>query len=691
MWISRLELTCFKGYQHQVFSFPEPTDERNVVLIGGMNGYGKTSILEALYLCLYGKDAMVHLARAGLKTDDKKGFPTFLERAFNGEARRDGLDTMSVRIVINKTKTKAIDIGRKWYFRTNGNWTNEEEALVREVVRGVPGTPRVDGRNGFHLADLLDEIQFVPAHVAPFFFFDGEEVKKLADQTRLEQVKQGLEGLLGVVLLRSLAERLKGFEAAKRNEIESVDEVNLARLLDSLTANQDQLNALKQDAEQSEAERLHLRAEQQSLVDRITSAGGGGGDIATVKDLVEEREQLRNQLKDSQRKLEGILSGRLPFHLLPKDLLDDFRMQLLAEIKLADWDTEKRALEPRKAEFEAAFMQQTSPAIDPALTPDQLSAIKLRLESAWASLFYPPPEDCAKEVVHDYLHDALRHKALDFMDTISLGQREIHDLLNEQHALQQRVDELGRKVSRLEGIDRDGTLAALKKSLSDILGQMDALAERIRADNRKVDTLQAQIQSQSAEYHREKNELDKSSPVRATVERSERVRRVIEEVIPTLFPLKVRELATAMTKVYKQLAHKDQVDKITILDDGTTQIIGKTGKEITFDRSAGENQIFATALIAGLAKVSGVRAPMVVDTPLGRLDSKHRANILGFWTGDKSRQVILLSQDEEIDFHFYKSIEDSVGKTYLLEHIDVGDGIGRTTAIEDKYFVRGRR
>jgi len=82
---------------------------------------------------------------------------------------------------------------------------------------------------------------------------------------------------------------------------------------------------------------------------------------------------------------------------------------------------------------------------------------------------------------------------------------------------------------------------------------------------------------------------------------------------------------------------------------------------------------------------------MVVDTPLGRLDSKHRANILNFWTSDKSRQVILLSQDEEIDFHFYKSIEASVGKTYLLEHLDVGDGIGRTTALEDKYFARGRR
>lgn len=690
MWISRLELTCFKSYQHQVFSCPEPIDGKNVVLIGGMNGYGKTSILEALYLCLYGKDAMVHLARAGLRSDDKKGYPTFLERAFNGEAKRDGLDTMSVRIVINQTRTKAIDIGRKWYFRANGNWI-EEEAVVRQVVRGVPETPRVDGRNGFHLPDLLDEMQFLPAHVAPFFFFDGEEVKKLANQSRLEQVKQGLEGLLGVVLLRSLAERLKSFEAGKRNEIQSVDEDKLSRLLEVLTANQDQLKDLKLDAEEGEAERLQLRAEQQSLLNRITAAGGGGGDIATVKDLVEEREQLRNRLRDIQRRLEGILSGRLPFHLLPKGLLEDFRRQLLAEVKLADWDAEKRALEPRKAEFDSAFMGQTSPEIAPALTDDQLNAIRVRLESAWASLFYPPPEDCAKEVVHDYLHDALRHKALAFMDTISLGQREIHDLLNEQHALQQRIDELGRKISRLEGIDRDGTLAALKKELEGLQQRMDDLSERIRSDDRKITTLQAQVQSQNAEYNREKHELDKSSPVRATLERSERVRRVIDELVPKLFPLKVRELAVAMTTVYKQLAHKDQVERITILDDGTTKILGKTGKEITFDRSAGENQIFATALIAGLANVSGIKAPMVVDTPLGRLDSKHRANILKFWTGDKNRQVILLSQDEEIDFHFYKSIEGSVGKTYLLEHVDVGDGIGRTTAVEDEYFSMSRQ
>lgn len=690
MWISKLELTCFKSYKYQSFEFPEPSDGQNIVLIGGLNGFGKTSILEALYLCLYGKDAIIHLARAGLNTDDKKGYPTFLERAFNGEAKRDGSDTMMVRVVINKTKTKAVDICRKWYFRTNGNWTGEEETVVRDVNRDIPDTPRIDGKNGFYLPDLLDEI-FVPAHIAPFFFFDGEEVKKLADQSRVEQVKQGLEGLLGVVLLRSLADRLKSFEGLKRGEIKSVDEDNLDRLLEGLTRSQEQLNVFQEDTKNKEAQKNQLRAEQQSLVERITSAGGGGGDIATVKELVEEREQIRNSLRDSHKKLEEILSGRLPFHLISKELMDEFRNQLVSEIKWFDWDAEKRTLEPRKAQFESAFMAQTEPGINPALSEEQLGAIKKRMESAWATLFYPPPNDCAKEIVHDYLHESLRSKALGFLNTINLGQKEIHDLLNEQHNLQQRTDELGRKISRLEGIDRDGTLSSLKKQLEEVQLKLDELGEYVRIDDRKMSTLESQVAQMRAEYERGKNELDRSSPVRSIIDKSERVRAVIDEVIPALFPLKVRALAKAMTVVYKNLAHKDQVDRIEIADDGTSKILGKTGKEISFDRSAGENQIFATALIAGLAKVSGVKAPMVVDTPLGRLDSKHRANILAFWTEDKSRQVILLSQDEEIDFHFYKDISDSVSKTYLLEHLDVGDGIGRTTAKEGKYFTRGRR
>jgi len=427
MWISKIELVCFKSYQHQTFIFPEPTSEKNIVLIGGMNGYGKTSILEALYLCLYGKDSMSHLARAGLKTDDSRGYPTFLERAFNGEALRDGRDTMMVKVIINKTKNIAIDITHKWYFRANGTWTADEEATVRNLRRGIPDTPKSDGKNNFHLCDMLDDF-FVPAHIAPFFFFDGEEVKKLADQNRVEQVKQGLEGLLGVVLLRTLADRLRSFETGKRSEVASVDEKKLSELHTSLTANEHQLRLSREGLDSTLTEQRQKRLIRQSLIERITSAGGGGGDIATVKELVEEREQLRNKMRECQKHLEEILAGRLPFHLVPKQILERYKAQVQSEARHFAWEADKKSLQPRKNEFENAFLEQGEPLFSPDLTNGQIATVKLRIDKAWASLFYPPPDDCAKDIIHGYLHDQLRRQALAFFDTIPLGRDEIDAL-----------------------------------------------------------------------------------------------------------------------------------------------------------------------------------------------------------------------------------------------------------------------
>jgi len=685
LWISKIELTNFKSYRHAEFNFPEPEGEKNIVLVGGINGYGKTSILEALYLCLYGKDAIVYLARAGLKTDEFKGYPTFLERAFNGEARRASEDLMSVRVVVQRTKSKGIDIPRRWYFRTSTGAWQEDEAVVRETTRGVPGMPKTDQKNGFLLSELLDD-NFVPAHVAPFFFFDGEEVKKLADQNRIEQVKQGLEGLLGVVLLRNLAERLKGFENYKRSGIANVDDQNIKRMLEALTVDEAKLNALRLDAEQSKKRLDELKAERNSYFERITAAGGGGGDIATVKDLVEEREQLRNAQREVQKSLERILADKLPFHLMPRTLLQEFRTQLQREVALTEWQAECRALQPKRAKFENEFLGAASPEISPELTVEQVAAIKGRIETAWASLFHPPPANCAETITHSYLHESLRDRALSFLDSIDVGQQEVLDLLNQQRDYTSRIDELNRKISRVEGIDRDGTLVELKKNLSRVTADIDAMETHIKDDDREVIGLEVTVNNTRSRYQQETKRRDETSPVRQLLNKSERVRAVLEEVIPALFPLKVKALSDAMTRVYKQLAHKTQVARIVIDDDGTAHILSKTNKEIGFDRSAGENQIFATALIAGLAEVSKVKAPLVVDTPLGRLDSKHRANILNFWIGNTNRQVILLSQDEEIDADFYKRISKNVSATFLLEHEDVGDGLGRTTVVPNKYF-----
>lgn len=683
MWISKVRLVAFKSYQNQEFVFPEPADGKNIVLIGGLNGYGKTSFLEALYLCLYGKDSIVHLARAGIKSDNA-GYPTFLESAFNREAFRDGLDTMTVKVEISESSRKSYEITRKWYFRNNGTW-NEEEALFNIINNKIPETPKIDGKDNFHLQSVLDDI-LIPSHVAPFFFFDGEEVKKLADQSRIEQVKAGLEQLLGVGLLRALSDRLKNFESQRRSEYAVVDETHLDNLANTISANDEKLKIILSNIQNFSRRKNELIDLQDSLIDRLSSVGGATANQATFKDLVEERKRIEIEAGQIQDKVSSLLTDKLPLQLVSIDLRTNLADSLLAEVKLNKWEQERSSLQPRQIEFEKALLTIDDPKFEPELTVEQQKSLLKRVSSAWALLFFPPPSDCADEIYFHFLSDQDRLNSINLINNLRLTGEEFLDLQKKLESHTLTIDKLSRDIHRLEGIGNDGTFDKLRKELDDARDELNLVNENISNEERHKLSLESNISKDRASFERSRKLLDDSSPKRALIEKSARIRNVISNLIPALFPLKVQELADSMTSVYKRLAHKDQISEIKIDNDGTTTIIGKSGKPIEFDRSAGENQIFATALIAALAEVSKVSAPLVVDTPLGRLDSKHRQNIVDFWMSDKGRQVILLSQDKEIDIEFASRISNAICSKYLLEHIEVGDGIGRTSAIMDAYF-----
>lgn len=678
MWISKLELTNFKSYQHQVFEFPPPQAGKNIVLVGGMNGFGKTSLLEALYLGLYGKEAITYLARAGLKAET--GYPSFLERALHGQALRNSRDSMSVMVQINLNEHEAFQFVRKWFFSRSGEWNNDEELLVYEVRAGIRQPQKVT-----QAEELLDRY-FIPAHLAPFFFFDGEEVKKLADQSRVEQIKQGMEGLLGVVLLRKLGKRLEQYQANKSQGVSAVDEQKHRELLEQLTAHE---NLLQSDSERRlamESELESLKSQREDLTNRIIAAGGGGADVATARDIIAEQKDAEAELSRVMDQLDVILSEKLPFHFVSQELRSELVAQLHAELEKIRWDEHKRSMEPGKARFMNSFMRSGDPIIDPALTQVQQDAISERLEAAWESLFYPPPEGCAEVIIHEYLYGGKREQVIDNMSNLKVGVKDILGLIERKEILQRRVRELINRITRIEGVDRDGTLARLNAELNTINGLISQKDRECADLNRTIKSLEQDILNERAIYEREHEKFIQANPVKSVVAKAQRVCNLINELIPSLYTLKTHKLAEAMTEVYHSLAHKDQVAKIDIDEAGHTRVLSKEGDEIIFDRSAGENQLFATALIAGLAKVSGIEAPLVVDTPLGRLDSKHRKNILNFWVSDTQRQVILLSQDKEIDQEMLNHLEPHIAKTFVLHHQQIGNGVGKTWAQENAYF-----
>lgn len=676
MWIARLELKNFKSFQHQVFNFPKPAEGQNIVLIGGLNGCGKTTLLEALYLGLYGADAASHLARAGLKDD---AYPKFLGKALYGKAIETGRSDMMVTVTIQRNAREGFEISRTWHFNNAGKF-DDEEVRVYELRGSQRNLKRKD-----EIAEIVST-HFVPAHLAPFFFFDGEQVKKLAESSRVEQIKLGMESLLGVVLLRDLRERLNQYQNNRSVGVAAVDEGKVKALENEVKGLATQLDVAEGELTVIKESLSGLENQRDDCANRLKAIGGGGGDLASMQQVVEEIGQVGKQLDQTESELSKTLTEKLPLQFVPRSLLEDFLLQLRAEDKLIQSDFDRDRLSPRKAKFLAEFLEATTPALVPPLEAAQEFSLKQRFDKAWEGMFSPRPDGCAEFIAHSYLTDKERRAVADSLTQVRVSANEIREMISSKLELEARKGVLEKRRIRISGLHDDGLLNKLQDELASLNTLIAEKREGKGKLDRHVDFLRIETGQKRASYEKEHKKLVSANPLKSVVQKAERVNKVIDEILPALFKLKTKQLSRAVTSIFKEIAHSNQISKIEISETGEAVVTADDGTRLEFDRSAGEDQIFATSFLAGLAKTSKFRAPLIVDTPLARLDSQHRSKILDFWMSDPDRQVILLCQDEEIGKTRYSQIKDRVGKTFLLETTVVGGGVKKTIAAENKYF-----
>ena len=673
MWIEQLELANFKAYQDQTFKFLKPQSGRNLVLIGGLNGHGKTTLLEALYLCFYGEDAVSHLSRAGLK---ENAYVRFLQAALHGKPRERHDHAMRVSIRIMVRDDYGYRITRNWYFDPRGGYQDQDVRLY-EVRDGIEYPLDAE----VQLPSVLQQ-HVVPAHLAPFFFFDGEEVKKLADRDQKGWIKQGMESLLGVVLVRNLRERLFQYQNNRRQGASAKDKEEIERMFAQIQRKMDKSQEVLTDLVACKQRIATLNARQEKLHEQLILLGAGDGNLKSIEDIVREQGDLRQKVELCEKNLAQLLGDRLPLHLIHPDLSDSLRQRMDAERLLIEWDDRKHRLDPDRVRFTQHFFraQPVSHIVD-----HERSALQQAIDEAWESLYWPRPEGCADVLLHGYLEPRQRQRLAESQAAIAVGAAEIRALIEERNRVRRRSKELEIQRLQLQGVDEDGTLRTVTDELKAVQQELSELSRNQGDLERQKTALDAEINQLNTEYQRENQRYLRSEPAQSVARKAERVRAMIDELLPSLFQLKIDRLSACVSKRFRDMAHRDWIDRIEIDTDGSAKLLGQDGNELRFDPSAGENQIFATALFAGLADVSGYHVPLVVDTPLARLDSRHRENLLNYWRSDPERQVILLSQDEEIDASLAVMLEEFVSDTWLLESKPIGGGLYRTSAREG-YF-----
>ena len=175
-------------------------------------------------------------------------------------------------------------------------------------------------------------------------------------------------------------------------------------------------------------------------------------------------------------------------------------------------------------------------------------------------------------------------------------------------------------------------------------------------------------------------------------ERAKRIQREARNASEKIAEFKIAKssanserIANHILEATKSLFRKDDLITNVELDPETFAMTLKDsiGAEINPKRlSAGERQLLATSILWGLSQATGQTLPTVIDTPLGRLDKSHRENLIKNYFPNASRQVILLSTDEEITVEQLDKLMPSVGALYHLESTEKAN----ETVITEGYF-----
>lgn len=163
------------------------------------------------------------------------------------------------------------------------------------------------------------------------------------------------------------------------------------------------------------------------------------------------------------------------------------------------------------------------------------------------------------------------------------------------------------------------------------------------------------------------------------------MRKTIDKFRVAVVERHTSRIATLVLDSFRRLLRKESLISNLTIDPETftLELRGADGKLLSPDRlSAGERQLLAVSVLWGLARASGRPLPVVIDTPLGRLDASHRRKLVESYFPHASHQVLLLSTDKEIDEEYYQRLKPFIGHSYRLE-FDEQLGSSR---VEQGYF-----
>ncbi|EGQ7686067.1 TPA: DNA sulfur modification protein DndD [Vibrio parahaemolyticus] len=652
MIFEQVKLYNFGIYQGEHIVDLNVTDHtKPIILFGGLNGGGKTTFLDSLQLALYGKNAKC-------SNRGKLSYSDYLKQAINRYSEDKSAFVALTFRHTQRTEANRYEVIRSWEVSSNKEITDKLQVLVNGEL---------DNLLTDNWSDFVSE--FIPQSMSELFFFDGEKIEDLADPSRSAQLlKTGIEALLGLELFTQLSKDLNN-QKRRRQE----------RNLDNSSSKK--VDDLKQRKELLENNLLSIEENIQKILDdendlanqlkdiEVQMQTSGANLLDDVNNIQLERKAVASKLEAIDHNLIKLAAGAMPL-AIAHNLLKETKEQALLEDEVIGFDNAQKHIKANNDELIKRLKAST--------TDDMAEEVNKLLSSIWEE-----SKDCLNQekylnvnpVIFDFAESAIESDTTESAELLK-QKRELQETLA---LLDKKLDAVPDSESVKEQIEAKGrieaSIAHSKTTLDSLMEEMAQCKTQINENEARLDA--TLIQQNAEDFEGRRNEQ--------VAEHLVEMKEIVDAFKAQLIKENISKLEKRIKSKFDSLERKSElVAKVKINPETfNLTLLGLDGLALDTKRlSAGERQLLSVAILWALAEASGKEIPTIIDTPMGRLDGKHRTKLVENYFPEAAGQVILLSTDEEIAGQYYKKLKRSVAKEYHISYEEAA----KTSTITEGYF-----
>lgn len=645
MKFRKLTIENYKSFQFPTeIAFPVGQDGRCIFLIGGMNGAGKTSIMEAVNYCLYGAK------------------PEEIFRNINRREKAKNNASACFELVIEMDDLSELIVKRSW---SAGAVNEPKPRDLTERLVVVRDGKRVSVQNKEIWQDYIRAA--IPPGITQFFFFDGEKIQEIAADDHSEvRLKSSLEAALGIQYINRLASDILYIKQEERKSFVEISDEDLEFKQSELKREKSKRARKDQEREATANELAEFKIQYADAKKRFETAFNVAPESReAMREQEKKRIQASTRLAQVENEIRTLCEKSLPFSLAGQ-IFDEIRGQIDRERESASGEAIKQHAE-ELAKRIVRVVEEPEPIYKEKLSAERMSELERRIYRLLKE------GDSRSNVV----------KVLDLSDRDAA--RVLNKIESLEHSdiflLQPLLDEANQlegQIRQIEAVTQGTSLTESERELFEQLQaemescstqigrkteQLRLIEEDILAMDKRIGEIEVEIEKLYEKHNVSKEKAD-------FISECDSIASVLNQFVVRLRKNKVHLLQERTFEMYRLLSSRSGLIKDIVIDDKTYEIriTDRNGHDIRKSGlSAGEKEVFAVSLLWGLAQTSELKLPIIIDTPLSRLDSTHRDNIVNNYFPNAGEQVVILSTDTEIDNDYYRSLKTHLSGAGSLE------------------------